>query len=369
MFNPENKSLLKKLTGIFMDEQHSLTARQVVDKRFQLVSTKHPINALLYNLALNRVREHPATEDFTKDIQIFIPNANDYLEMRQRVNLLPLDTIQERIKLPSAPGVLLRLQKALIQRASSKHIAEIIQFDLKLTAAILSLVNSPLYALPFRVENLERAVTIIGTREISSLGLSVRMLSMFEDTSPDGLPLNIFWKHSVACAVLAHDLARLCARPEQEKYLAAGLMHDMGRALLFTHYPDLAKVALSLQQENEIPLFKAELDLFDVEHTLLGGVLFGDWKMPQNIIHAALYHHDPQMCLGKEVPEIVYVANQIATALGISCNRFYDLDPAEEIWQRLNIQETELYSLLEGLDDRLWAIFCSLFPAAKTCKR
>ena len=352
-----------------MVEKISQAAQDAVNKRFQAVATKDPINELLYNLALQRLKNGPIADDFTKDIYTHIPDAQDYLEMRRKVSLLPLDKVKEKIKLPSAPGVILELQKAIDQGHSSKRIAEIIRYDLKLTAAILSLVNSPLYALPFKLESLERAITIIGTREISSLGLALQILSMFEDSNPESLPIKTFWKHSVACAVLAHDIALLCAKKEPEKYLVAGLMHDMGRALLFSNYPDLAMVALALQQENEVSLLKTELDIFDVQHSMIGAILFGHWQMPKNIVQSALYHHDPQMCLGKEVPEVIYVANQIATALGISCNRNYDMDPATEIWERLNLKENELYSLVENLDERLWAIFCSLFPSSSECPR
>lgn len=341
--------------------------KQAVDKRFKLASTMNPINAMLYNLAMRSAGEYSEAEHFAVNMQPVVSDSEQFAAMRNKVDLLPLDAIKEKIKLPSAPGVILELQKALDAGASSRRIAQIIQYDLKFTSAILSLVNSPLYALPFKVQTLERAITVIGTREISSLGLGVRILSMFEDSASEDLPLNIFWKHSVACAVLAHDIARLCAREKPERYLVAGLMHDMGRLLFFTNYPELCKACLYLQQKEEIPLLKTELEVFNVEHTMLGGILFGDWKMPKNIIHSALYHHDPQNCLGKDIPEVVYVANQIATALGICCNRFYNLEPAEDIWKKLGIEEDELNSMVDNLNDRLWAIYCSLFPYSDEC--
>ncbi len=351
-----------------MTQSTSLMARVVVDKRFKAVSLKHPINAMLYNLAMKREESCSEDQDFAADMHTPIPDAVQLMEMQSKVSLLPLDTIKDRMKLPTVPGIVFRLQKALEEGAPSKELAEIVRHDLKLTTAIMSLVNSPIYPHPYEVETLGRAITIMGTKEISSLALGARLLAMFDDTPPEGMPLQAFWKHSIACAIFANDIAVLLGKPDPDKFLVAGLLHDLGHVMLFSCYPDLAKVALALQQEKSMPLHDAELAVFDVDHCMVGGLFFSEWNLPMGIVKAALYHHNPSRCVGNEVSEIVYAANQIVTALGLDFQGTYTMDPGEEVWERLNIGEAELHTLVENVDKRLWALLCSIFPSSKGCQ-
>ncbi len=338
------------------------SSRESIDKRFSAVSLDHPINRLLYDLAIKNQETRSTEPSFSIIDPVSMPDAHNFLELKRKASLLPIETIKDRIKLPSLPGVVFKLQHAIEAGASSRLIAEIIRFDPKLTAAIMSLVNSPLFAFPGKIETLERAITLIGTREISSLALGARLLAMFEETVPQGLHLDAFWKHSIACAVLANDISVLCDRPEPGKYLVAGLLHDLGRIMLYAHSPELGYVAFALEQEQGRPLDEIELELFDVDHCVVGGIFFSEWGLPNGVVQSALYHHNPAKCVGKEVPEVVYVANQIATALGMACSGKYCLDPGEEIWNRLGMETDALHTLIQRVDKRLWIMFYSLFP-------
>ncbi len=348
-----------------MQKSQNYDAKDVVDKRFRSVSLNNHVNAMLYALALDLEGKSNGISSYKDEMHRSIPNLDECMKMRRKVSLIPLESIKERLKLPSVPGIVLRLHHALESGAASEQLAEIIQYDPKLTTAIMSLVNSPIFALTTKIETLSRAITVLGTKEISSLALGTRLMVMFDDCIPEGLPIQTFWKHSIACGVLAHDIAKFGSRPDPERYFVAGLLHDLGRVMLFSQYPDLAKLALALQRFEGIPLHKGELNLFDVDHTMVGGLFFGEWGLPKSIVHSALYHHDPTKCLGKDVPEIIYVANQISSALGMGCNYIYSMDSGDEIWMSLGINEDELCSLVFGVEDKLWATFNSLFPKCK----
>jgi putative nucleotidyltransferase with HDIG domain len=182
---------------------------------------------------------------------------------------------------------------------------------------------------------------------------------MFEDAAIEALPFRRFWKHSVACAVFAHNLATLCGRKDAEKYFTAGLLHDVGRLALFTRYPEMGKVVVALEQKREMPVHAAEVSVFDVDHGVVGALFFTKWGLPRGIVKAALYHHHPGRCLGRDTAEVVFAANQIAAALGFGSNRAYDLPPGEEVWKSLGIGSEDLFSLVDNVDERL----CSLLES------
>lgn len=330
--------------------------------RFRNVSLNNPINALLFRLAIENkeLLEHSAC--MLDEEVVEFPDATTFLELKANASLLPLETLKEKLKLPSVPGIVLQLQNAIEQGAPANHLAGIIAYDSKLAAAVMSMVNSPFYAMPMKIETLERAVTVLGTKKISSLALGIRLLTMFEDTAPESLPLESFWKHSIACAILANDIAILTGKFEPERFLVAGLLHDLGRIMLYSRHPKLAKLSMAMQLHHGTPLHLAEQELFDADHAMIGGVLFGEWGLPTGIVQSALYHHNPEKCLGKEVPEIIFVANQIVTAIGIGCNLQYTMHPGEAIWESLQIKESELRELVKNVEQRLWWLFYSLFP-------
>lgn len=337
------------------------TAENRVKRRFSQVSLEHPLTEVLYGLALECEAAREQGPDFSKDMRSRVPDAPELMDMKRKFSLLPMDTVDKRIKLPALPSIIVRLQEALSDGASSDEIAEILMPDPKLTTVILSLANSSMYSFSQKVESLSRAVTLIGSKEISSLALGMKLLSMFEDADAHGLPLLTFWKHSIACAVLSHELAVLCGKDDPERFFVAGLLHDLGRVILFTNYPEMAAVVLAVHRSQSIPLQQAELKAFDVDHTLIGGVFFAKWDMPKGVVNAALHHHSPERALGKETAETVYIANQIATALGLGCNGMYTMQPGEALWHGMNISESGLSEMLHGIDGRLKAFYSMIF--------
>ncbi|MGE4503979.1 MAG: HDOD domain-containing protein [Desulfovibrionaceae bacterium] len=340
-----------------------------VSERFRCADLNHPVTAMLYELALAKEHEQSSLYEFGAGIRRMEFPDSAAFERQGKESLLPLETIRDRIKLPTVPGTVFRLMEALERQASSEDLADIIRPDPKLTTAVLSLVNSPMYALPFQVETLSRAITVIGTREISALALGTRIMAMFEDTTPEHFPMDAFWKHSIACAALANDIALMCGKPEPERYLVAGLLHDMGRVMLCTHAPERCAAALALSQKRTMGLHEAELSLFDVDHAMIGAIFFKEWGLPRSIVQSCLHHHNPAVCLGKELPEVIFVANQIASALGLGCNPYYSMDdPGEAIWISIGLDKKELAALLDSVEDRLWALFCSLFPQSGECR-
>jgi len=340
-----------------------------VDERFKTADLQEPVTSALYALALEKEQTLQASESFADIVQAPMPDPAQYLKMKQKISLLPLNVLKERIKLPSPPGVIFQLEDAIREGASSEKLATMIGADPKLTAAVMSMVNSPLYARGLKIETLSRAITVIGTMQISSLALGIRVAVMFEDTAPQIIPLEAFWKHSVACAVFAHEIAMACSRPEPEKYLVAGLLHDLGRVMLFSMYPDTAKVALAMHQTHGDSLNEAEKWLFDVDHGLVGGLFFGEWGLPRSVVQSAIYHHDPDQCWGKDVPEVVFVANQLATALGIGCDRTYCLPPGLAIWEKLGLGLDVLRPMVMEADHKLWAMFRSMFEPRNNNRR
>jgi HD-like signal output (HDOD) protein len=55
---------------------------------------------------------------------------------------------------------------------------------------------------------------------------------------------------------------------------------------------DYALVCLAADKTS-LPLLSAELDQFEASHADVGGYLLGLWGLPQDLIEAVAFHHDP----------------------------------------------------------------------------
>lgn len=264
-----------------------------------------------------------------------------------------LETARQRINLPTPPAVLARLQALLNDPAASvQDMAEVIYLDPKLAASLLRVVNSPLYSLPARVETISRAVAILGSRQVSMLALAATMLTMFQEMRPEGVDPDRFWRHGMACAVLAHNLAQAAGCPEPERCYLAGLLHDLGMLPLYAAAPERARAALALHQDHGLPLDEAERRVFDFDHALLGGAIFASWGLPQSVVAAAATHHAPTVPGRYDTAVAVHVADVAATALG------YGHIPGElvppltpQAWESLGLPVDALTDLGVVLDD------------------
>ena len=106
------------------------------------------------------------------------------------------------IKLPSPPAIAVRILEAVKKEETSfEELARIITADPALTSKILSVANSPIYALPSEVDSIQRALTVIGCSALKNIALSFVIASELRSPSDNGFDFDYFWKRSVTAAV------------------------------------------------------------------------------------------------------------------------------------------------------------------------
>jgi HD-like signal output (HDOD) protein len=85
-------------------------------------------------------------------------------------------------------------------RAGSTDLGNVISEDQGLAARVLAVVNSALFALPWRVESISAAVRVVGTSQIRDLAIATSVLSLFNDVPDDLLDVDGFRHHSSRAA-------------------------------------------------------------------------------------------------------------------------------------------------------------------------
>src|SRR5258708_6321197 len=138
--------------------------------------------------------------------------------------------------LPSFSPVASRLiGMATQERISLKEIGQMIEMDPALAADVLRLANSPLYARRVEITGVLRAIAMLGLEAVRGMVLTVALRNF--SRSATGAPVfRQCWRHNLACALIAADLAGACMMDRDEGY-SVGLLHDSGRLALLAASP------------------------------------------------------------------------------------------------------------------------------------
>lgn len=234
--------------------------------------------------------------------------------------------------LPSLPDIYAALSAELdADETSIKRVGEIIAEDVAMTAKILQLINSAFFGLPRQVENVEEAVTLLGTEVIRGLVLSAAAFEIF-DCESNAFQIKTLWDHSALVGSLAASLAGAESRNKAtiSESRQAGMLHDIGRLILGTRFPEKYQEAVERSLSEKIRLDESERAVIGCDHTNVGGYLLGLWGLPDGVVEAVAYHHQPQSCAGPDFTPLaaVHIANSLVHQLTDEKPvREYDISP------------------------------------------
>lgn len=274
---------------------------------------------------------------------------------------------QEIASLGGLPSVHVTLQRALDDPCCSIDcVKEILQYDPDLVVRLLKLANSCFYGFPRRVDTINEAIAIIGIQQLRELVTATLVVEFFKNIDPTIVDMNKFWRHSIACGITARVLAIQRRDSHPERFFAAGLLHDVGRLVLFLKRPQEVAELLRDHQEDEICLFEIERERFGQDHAEIGGLLLDAWNCPLHLVESVGYHHRPHEAVTHGVEAaVVHISDIIVLALelGHSGER---LPPplAYGAWARLGLTPSVIGPVQLELDRQFNDVTAALLLSA-----
>ncbi|HAR95670.1 MAG TPA: histidine kinase [Deltaproteobacteria bacterium] len=266
-------------------------------------------------------------------------------------NLTKLRARIENINsLPTIPAVLERLLGVIDNpRISLSEISDFIANDPALTTRVLRMVNSPVYGFPGRISSVSQAVVLLGVNVVKGLLLGVSVFDLMQK-SMVGL-----WEHSLGCAVVARLIAKEKGVKEPEEVSVAGLIHDLGKVILYLQIPDRYERAMELAERNKISIAQAEQDCFDTTHAQVGSWIAAKWNFPTALIEPISYHHRPQLSKGATLTTaIVHVADLIIRARGFGFAGDRGLPLINPVaWDLVGLSEDSLRMVISEMEPLL----------------
>jgi putative nucleotidyltransferase with HDIG domain len=260
------------------------------------------------------------------------------------------DLLKGAVNVASLPGVYLRLSAVVSDpRSSAVDIGAVIGEDPGLTARLLRLVNSAMYGFPSRIETVSHAISIVGTAQLQDLALATSVIRLFAQVPESLVSMESFWRHSVACGVTARAIAARRREPNVERYFVAGLLHDIGRPIMFMQVPQEARQAVLRSRETGEPLFRVEHALLGFDHAHVGYALLDLWKLPPSLREPVANHHFPDRSQRFPVETaIVHVADLVANALGLGSSGEPGVPPLDlRAWDAVGLPPGTIGDILE----------------------
>ncbi|KAB2846583.1 MAG: HDOD domain-containing protein [Melioribacteraceae bacterium] len=254
------------------------------------------------------------------------------------------DKILEKIKeLPTLPTVFSRLSDAMSNpRITNDEIAEIISSDQAAALKVLKVVNSAFYGFSGRIDTISRAILYLGLNEVRNLIFALSVINLFQKKKNlmNFRPAE-FWSHSIAVGITARIVGSTIQIPNLENYFLAGILHDIGKLILFEHASDEYGQILQMVEEKRCSISNAEKEVLGFDHAKIGELLALKWNLPSTIRNAVRYHHGGVMEGSTDkLVAAVYIADITARTLELGYPGD-DLipEPNELVFEKLKIPE------------------------------
>jgi len=270
--------------------------------------------------------------------------------------LTPETLVNKSLKLVSPPSTYAQLDGLIKDpNSSAEDISEVINTDPALVTRLLKVVNSPFYGFPSQINTISRAITIIGTRELTHLVLATSVIDAFKGIPTTLINMTEFWRHSLACAIASKYLARECGQRATERYFISGLLQNIGALVIYQSMPELAREAINSAEFGHEVIYEAEQRILGFDHTDVGQALVKAWRLPHSLEEVVKCHHTPSQSVNFPLEvAIVHIADIMVSSAQLGHSGDTHVPPLDpEAWDLLGLDIKVVPDILQELAQQL----------------
>jgi HD-like signal output (HDOD) protein len=257
----------------------------------------------------------------------------------------------------TAPTITLRiLQEAKKDGADLQAIARLIMDDPRISAQVLKVANSPVFAGFSRISTVSQAVVVLGIQNIQQVLFAIELFGVFKGEGiRSTFSEETFWKHSLAGAMIAEKLCDSDTSIDRETAYLAALLRDIGVLAIRQYLTTEFEIIIALMETNAIDFRTASRTILGNSHKQIGSLIAKQWRLPEKIVSSiGEYGTD-----GGTAEETGKIRSVIDTADAMLADQLYcawdrnaeppaviDLDKTEEICGVVFAKVDELFKKL-----------------------
>ncbi|MBM3979158.1 MAG: HDOD domain-containing protein [Planctomycetes bacterium] len=188
-------------------------------------------------------------------------------------------------------------------------VGELVAQDPGIAARLLQMANSALVGLRKPATTPGQAVRVLGADLTRTLVLAADLFSRYNPNSLRPFSIETLWDHSQKVAELAGLIATDLNAGEQvaRESALAGLFHDIGKLALASQLAGPYKEVMMLMRADGLTAAAAERRVLGTTHAEVGAYLLGLWGLPDALVEAVAWHHEPGACPGTAISALTAV--------------------------------------------------------------
>lgn len=255
---------------------------------------------------------------------------------------------------------------------SLDRVAKAVAQDHAAVLKVLKLANSPVYACGTPTDSVQMAIVRIGLERIRHTMLGIAMMERFGSaTLADRISTLTLWEHSIACGVIASELARAAGDANSETAFTAGLLHDVGRAVLAERLGDRYARVIAAAERLQAPLEAVELRMLGVTHADVMEGFLQAWGLPRPLRVPVVLHHTTLeragALAGGQVADVhrLALANRLAHALLLGTSGNDTIYPTWDLAAALRIGGETIRPIASGARAKVEQTRAALLPGGE----
>lgn len=196
----------------------------------------------------------------------------------------------KHIVIPPCPQLLVQLQAELNQADPDPQVvAAIAGSDVAMTAALIRIANSPVYARREPVSSVAQAISMLGMKPTTTLltGFLLRNTIRIDPTL-----IEHFWESSTRRSLAMAHIARQMYGVDVEVARTCGLFFHVGIPVMLQGVRGYSGTLIEAMARQDRTFMQTENAAHRTDHAVVGAIVARTWRLPQVISHAVRLHHD-----------------------------------------------------------------------------
>ncbi len=247
--------------------------------------------------------------------------------------------------LPKVAGAVIAMTQD--QSADMAGLAQLIQQDQALASRVMKIANSPVYRGVNPMSSLQQAIARMGMKAISEMALAASVGAKVFNVAGYEAEVSSLWKHSIAAAGWAKEIARIRRRNVESAFMC-GLLHQIGK-------PVTLQALVDIQNSKGAHLPAEDMhQLIDKYHVTVGCTLGRDWELPAMVVEsmgfyqkyreAEQFGREAMIAAGSDL-----LADELLGEEEMNMERLLDSDVMED----LNLYDEDIELLITKEEDIL----------------
>ncbi|NIA14638.1 MAG: HDOD domain-containing protein [Nitrospiraceae bacterium] len=238
--------------------------------------------------------------------------------------------------------------------ASMEDLAELISHDPVVAAKILRVANSAMYGGLHEIVDLKSACARLGTRTVANVVQALSSGAFYTDEGaifPD--LMRRLWRHAVATAHCANEIAMQVAEPRPDTLFVGGLIHCIGQVVLLDAISRSENAMIIALKESQ----EVVGEILASYSPLVGLHVVQQWNLPPEFGVLVMCHHDPKLAPAESWESKVHIlclAESMATVSGYGITEENDITLlGHPSAQYFGLTDVKLASLRVDLEERV----------------